>query len=101
MAITVGLFFASSSAFGDTGYGWFARISGFFFLILQQIILLDLAYDWNKRCLKLAGFDEESNEDQKTTLGMYLILLLCASIYFFSYAALGENRPCLAIPVRL
>ena len=46
----VGFFFASGDVFGTGGYAWFARIGGFFFLIYQQIILVDFAYSVSINC---------------------------------------------------
>jgi hypothetical protein len=53
-ALVIGFFFADGSSFGTEGYAWFARITGFFFLILQQIILIDMAYSWNESWLNRA-----------------------------------------------
>ena len=44
--MVIGFFFCNSTAFGTDGYAWAARFLGFAFVILQQVILLDLAYTW-------------------------------------------------------
>jgi hypothetical protein len=85
IALTIGFFFASSESFGLGGYAWFARITGFLFLILQQVILLDVAYSWNEKWLEYAGGpDGERNRD-------WLIGIIVISFFFLagSYAAIG------------
>lgn len=85
IALVIGFFFGSSSSFGLDGYAWFARITGFFFLILQQIILLDVAYSWNERWLAYAGGpDGEKN-------GNWLVGIIVISLLLFAgaYSAIG------------
>ena len=38
--------------FDDRGYAWFARIAGALFVVLQQVILLDVAYTINDMWLE-------------------------------------------------
>jgi hypothetical protein len=85
IALVIGFFFGSSSSFGLDGYAWFARITGFFFLILQQVILLDVAYSWNERWLAYAGGpDGEKN-------GNWLVGIIVISLLLFAgaYSAIG------------
>lgn len=85
LALVIGFFFGTSESFGLGGYAWFARITGFFFLILQQIILLDVAYSWNERWLAYAGGpDGEKNRD-------WLVGIIVISLILFagSYAVIG------------
>lgn len=83
-ALSIGFFFVSSDSFGTQGYAWFARITGFFYLILQQIILIDLAFSWNQKWLDYAT---EEGEKGKFWLGGILFF----SFIFFAgaYAAIG------------
>eukprot|EP01031_Cornospumella_fuschlensis_P031407 gene31408-37965_t len=85
-ALVIGLFFASSEGFGTNGYAWFARITGFLYLILQQVILLDLAYTWNEKWVALATDNEEGVKSQG-----WLICLLIVSALFFcgAFAVIG------------
>ena len=46
VGILIGFFFTTSTDM--LNYAWFARFSAFLFLIYQQIILIDFAYNWNK-----------------------------------------------------
>jgi hypothetical protein len=85
IALTIGFYFGSSESFGLGGYAWFARITGFVFLILQQVILLDVAYSWNEKWLEYAGGpDGERNRD-------WLVGIIVISFFFLagSYAAIG------------
>lgn len=59
ICVVIGFYFASSSIFGLGGYAWVARITGFLYLILQQIILLDVAYSWNERWVAYSCDDGE------------------------------------------
>lgn len=87
--LTVGLFYADPRVFDLNGYGWYARIAGFLFLILQQIILLDFAYQWNETFLqysvdnvvnqKINGMDK-----WKCFILIFSILLFITSIISIS-----------------
>ena len=79
-AVVTGFFFASSEVFDSRGYAWFARFAGFFYVILQQIILLDFAYIWNK---KWVDFAFEDGKD------IYKYLLLIFSVSLFSGCAVS------------
>lgn len=45
-------YYSPSHVFDDHGYAWLARILAFFYIILQQIILIDFAYTWNDKWLR-------------------------------------------------
>jgi len=82
-------FYSDSTVFDQNGYAWFARIAGFFFVMLQQVILLDFALSWNTHLL------EKAEEVGGVGMGvirnkwLMLILLVSVSLFFFSYAAIG------------
>jgi hypothetical protein len=77
-ALMIGLFFVDGQSFGTEGYAWFARITGFFFLILQQVILIDMAYSWNESWLNRAT----SSDGER---GCYWLSgLLIISFFFFA-----------------
>ena len=57
--VCVGFWNVSSNVFDQNGYAWFARICGFFFLILQQIILLDWSFAWNESWVAKSEASEE------------------------------------------
>lgn len=76
----IGFGFMDSKTFDANGYAWFARIAGFFFVILQQIILLDIAYVWNERWVAFATRDEESGN-----LYLYGLLFFSAALYSMAF----------------
>lgn len=85
IGLIVAFFFGVNGDHFDTGgYAWFARITGFFFLILQQIILLDLAYTWNERWV---GYADGDGERGRYWLGVLVFISLI--LYMGSYAVLG------------
>jgi hypothetical protein len=44
VGLVVGFFYSSSNVFNANGYAWAARIGGFLYIMLQQVILLDFAF---------------------------------------------------------
>ena len=85
VCLVVAFFFVQSSVFGLDGYAWFARITGFMYLILQQIILLDIAYTWNERWL---AYSVEEGEERgfKWLAGLIVISVI---LFIGSYAFIG------------
>ena len=65
--LLVAFFFVDGDVFNLNGYAWFARILGFCFIIIQAIIIIDVAYSWNESWLK---YSEELNGG---ILSFYLI----------------------------
>lgn len=88
-AIFVGLcvlfFNISDDIFGTSGYAWFARITGFFFLILEQIILIDLAYTWNEKWIE---YSQEDNVDSEVIMkgNFWLCGIVWFSLIFYAIA---------------
>lgn len=76
--LVVGFFYAQPEVFDNHGYAWFARIGGFAFVILQQIILLDFAFSWNERWV--AADDDPYDDGAKP----WLMGLIVASVLMFS-----------------
>eukprot|EP01038_Epipyxis_sp_PR26KG_P005153 gene5153-7173_t len=81
-AILLGFYFANSSVFDVHGYAWLARILAFFYVILQQIILLDFAYIWNEKWLEYAG-------DEKNSKWLFGLLFVSFILFAGSVAAIG------------
>lgn len=71
--------------FGLGGYAWFARITGFFYLILEQIILVDLAYTWNEKWIE---YSQEENLDSDAVFkgNMWLTGIIVFSVIFYAFA---------------
>jgi hypothetical protein len=82
--VIIFFFAVNGNAFDTGGYTWFARITGFFFLILQQVILLDLAYTWNESWVGYADVDGERGN-------YWLTILIIISLVMFlgGYAVMG------------
>lgn len=83
VALVIGFYFAETSVFDTNGYAWFARIIAFGYVILQQIILLDVAYCWNERWLEYAG------EDHSQPIWLVGLLVISTVLIAGSIAAIG------------
>lgn len=68
--------FIPNSFFDNTGYAWIARIVSVLFLVLQILVLIDFAYQWNDDWVERAF--EGSEEDKKWLYG----LLGCSFILY-------------------
>lgn len=81
--VVVGFFFGNSSTFGTDGYAWLARLTGFLYLILQQVILLDMAYTWNESWLSYS-VEEGEEKGKKWLYGLVFssVVLFAGSISF-------------------
>lgn len=84
ICVVIGFYFGRSEIFGLGGYAWFARISGFLFLILQQIILLDMAYSWNEKWVAYSTEDGEKGQFWLTG-----ILVISATFYAIAFVFIG------------
>lgn len=82
--VVIGFYFAKSEVFGLEGYAWFARITGFFYLILQQIILLDMAYSWNEKWVAYSTEDGEKGQ-----IWLNGILFFSAILFIGSFVCIG------------
>lgn len=57
VGVVIGFYNTDSRVFDDNGYAWFARFAAFFYVILQQVILIDFAYNVNEKFLAYAEAD--------------------------------------------
>lgn len=73
IGILIGFFFTTSTDM--LNYAWFARFSAFLFLIYQQIILIDFAYNWNQHWV---------NKSEASENYSWLYALLGTSFMLFS-----------------
>lgn len=82
-------FYVDASIFDANGYAWFARIAGFFFVMLQQVILLDFALSWNSHLMKRA--DDVGGVEIGVLRNKWLLIILIVSISLFavSFSAIG------------
>jgi len=112
VCMVIGFFFANSNTFDAHGYAWYARFAGestlescillnysacpvdnptffffavgFFFVIIQQVILLDLAYIWNEKWVNYAT-DKDSGSSSLLTC----LVVICLSVYAMCGTAIG------------
>ena len=84
--LVVLFYFLQAEVFDLNGYAWWARVAGFFFLILQQIILLDLAYTYNERLVK---WSEEDAEHGYGTAWLVLLIFISFILIGGSAAVIG------------
>ncbi|KAM8977414.1 serine incorporator 2 [Pelodytes ibericus] len=75
VGITVGAFFIPNGVFTTVWY-YFGMVGGFLFILVQLILIIDIAHSWSQSWLQLA---EEGN-----TKCWYAALLICT---FLMYAA--------------
>ena len=95
-ALVLGFFYVDGKHFGTDGYAWFARITGFFYLILQQIILLDMAYSWNERWLAYSAEDGERGYRWLVGIVVFSVILftgayLVIAILFWQFKGCDNN----------
>lgn len=86
-ALVIGFFFAKAEVFDLNGFAWYARVCGFFYLIIQQIILIDFAYFWNDKWVKW------SEEDVEHGYGNYWL----AALLFIAFILIGGSISILGV----
>jgi len=88
IAGVIGTIFLPNEIFNDTGYLQFARIGGCLFILLQQIILIDMAYQWNDSWVRKAD-EAEREEFGSGKKWLTRILIACGVLYGGAIACLG------------
>ena len=89
VGLCVLFFYTDAKVFDQNGYAWFARIGGFFFVMLQQVILLDFALTWNSYMMEKA--EENGGLERGIWGNKWLLVILAVSIllFCFSFSAIG------------
>ncbi len=77
----------SGQVFDAHGYAWFARIGGFLFIMLQQVILLDFALTWSEKWLEYS--EQESGLSQG--LDRWKIGILVVGISFLVLSVVSNG----------
>jgi len=82
-------FYVDARVFDQNGFAWFARIAGFFFVMLQQVILLDFAMTWNSSMMEKA--DEDGGLEKGICGNKWLLFIVVVSLLLFggSFSAVG------------
>ena len=78
--------FVPNEVFDDHGYLWVARVGGFVFVVLQQVLLIDLAYYMNDSLVTLADSGEVS---EWCGMPSPLVALIAAAAALFLVAVVG------------
>lgn len=88
LAGVFGTIFVPNEVFNDTGYLQVARIGGCLFIFLQQIILIDMAYEWNDNWVAKADACERE-EYGSGRKWLVRIILACIVLYTIAFVSLG------------
>ncbi|KAH9261019.1 hypothetical protein BASA81_000723 [Batrachochytrium salamandrivorans] len=80
-----GSFFLPETQFNSMDYAWFARIASFGFLVVQILILIDFAYQWNESWVNRAY---EGNLPEPTNK-KWLVFVLLGALIMYLVCALG------------
>ncbi len=81
-------FYVDAKNFNELGYAWFARIGGFFYIMLQQVILLDFALSWNESWLAKSKAESGLSKDGLDRWKI-AILVTGVGLFVFSVTAIG------------
>ncbi|XP_075459961.1 serine incorporator 2 [Ascaphus truei] len=73
VGITVGAFFIPNGAFTTVWY-YFGMVGGFFFILVQLILIIDFAHSWSQSWLQRA--------DDGNTRCWYAVLLICTVLLY-------------------
>jgi serine incorporator 1/3 len=63
-----------------------ARIGGAIFVIIQQIIMLDLAYNWNESWVEKSNRAETEQEEKRWLVA---IIVSCVTLFLMSFVGVG------------
>lgn len=93
----IGSFWAPNNIFDNSGYAWPARIISVVFLVLQVIMFINFAYQWNESWLFKAHND--NGEENKTWFAailasagvMFLASLILIVLLFVYFGSCGLN----------
>ena len=99
IGLCVGFYYADASVFDHNGYAWFARIGGFLFIMMQQVILLDFAMTWGEKWESYSA-EERGFSDQLdrwriailgTGLGLLIVSIVCVGLMFHYFTGCVSN----------
>jgi hypothetical protein len=74
------------AVFDTRGYAWFARIAAFFYLIFQQVVLIDFTYTWNERWVR---FSEEHDGDSGGKCWLTGLIVISFLLFAGSLSVIG------------
>jgi hypothetical protein len=80
--------FLSSAVTFDGVYLWFARAGATLFLLLQQVILIDVAYNWNEDWVDRSD-QADRLEYGSGSVWLQAIVATCVAFYIFTLTGIG------------
>lgn len=103
IGLVIGFFFTDEDVFNLNGYAWVARILGFCFIIVQSLIVIDVAYSWNEKWLEYSN-ELNGGEVWKTGLMIVSIALFTLSgisigVMFEYFSGCPDNDVILSLTV--
>jgi len=103
-------FYLDASNFNNDGYAWFARIGGFLYIMLQQVILLDFALSWNETWIAKSnaesgitnnGMDRWKWAILSTGFGLFILSIVALSVMFKYFGGCSANDTILALGITI
>lgn len=85
--VGISVLFSSSPWFSGV-FLWIARFGATVFLILQQVILIDIAYDWNEDWIDRADQQDRLSYGSGSTW-LHAIVGTCATLYLLALTGIG------------
>lgn len=89
IGLVIGFFYSDGAIFGTEGYVWLARITGFFFVILQQVVLIDLAYTWNEQWIEYSHYSDFDLDAWCSNVWLAGIIFFSLSFFTITYISIG------------
>ena len=83
VGILVGFYFVRANIFDDHGFAWAARIIAGLFVVFQQIILIDAAYNWNEKWV------EYSSGSENFSFWLMGLIFFSGILFGISFSAVG------------
>jgi serine incorporator 1/3 len=106
--LVVLFYFLDAGVFNLGGYAWYARIAAFFYLILQQIILIDFTYAWNEKWVKWSEDDSEHGYGKAWLVFLVIISFIliggsCSvlGILYWQFRQCGDSTAIITLTVLL
>ena len=80
IGIFIGTLFITNSFF--KGYGYFAMVMSFFFLVYEMILLIEIAYSWNK--MWIGQYEQSSEKNSSEYTFCWAAIIITGTIIFYS-----------------
>jgi len=103
-------FYLDASNFNNDGFAWFARIGGFLYIMLQQVILLDFALSWSETWMSYSkaesGITNNGMDRWKWAIlaagaGLFVLAITALSVMFKYFGGCPANDTILALGITI